>query len=118
MRVLDDLGLPMQGTIVIRDKDYAVIEQFHSNRKGDVFISLKSDKRFSCMTIDNLGYYRVTLPFLKLKNKYSEIEVKLSPATIHYILPKKMVYKVEKFSNDELILMTVDSRKLFFVLTK
>lgn len=118
VRVLDDLGSPMQGTIAIRDKDYAVIEQFHPNRKGDVFISLKSDKRFGCMTIDNLGYYRVTFPFSKLKNKHSEIDVKLSPATIYYILPKKMVYKVEKFNNGELTLVTADSGRLFFALTK
>lgn len=114
LRTLDKEGFPLQAPIAIRDKNHKVIEQFYADKNGRLSISMKTSNRFVWLTVYCMGFYGIELPISKLKNKYSEIEFKLSPAEIYYIPRKTVVYKIDKFNYDQLVLMPTDHEKLFF----
>jgi hypothetical protein len=112
IKIQDENGNPSKGTVVFRDKDYSSIERFQSDNHGLLSIPLKQEKNICTVTIDNIGYYRVTFPITKLKGKNSEITVRLKPAATNYIDPKFEVYKIESLTQNEIILSTNKSETI------
>lgn len=111
IKLSDDQG-PLFGTVALRAKDYSIIEQFHIDKEGDLSFALKTDKKIATLTIDEMGYYRVTIPISKLKNKQSQITVKLKPATMAYMEPQVIIYKIEKTTDTSLILSSNNEGKI------
>lgn len=112
IKIQDENGNPSKGIVIFRDKDYSSIEQFQSGNKGQLSIPLKQNKDICSVTIDDIGYYRVTIPIAKLKGKNSEVTVRLKPATTNYIDPKAEVYKIESLTQNEIVLSTDKSETI------
>lgn len=118
IKVFDEQDYPIQGMITIRDKHHKRIEQFFTDKDGQLLITLKNDKRIAFITIDDIGTYRIIIPISKLKKKNSEIAAKLKAATIYYISPKTMVYNIEEITEKKITLSSADSGKMRFAKVK
>jgi len=112
IKIQDENGNAYKGTVIFRDKDYSSIQQFQSGKLGQLSIPLSQDKNINTITIDDIGYYRVTIPVTRLKGKNSEITVKLKPAATNYIDPKVEVYKIESLTQNEIVLSTDKSETI------
>jgi len=112
IKIQDENGNASKGTVIFRDKDYSSIQQFQSGKLGQLSIPLNQEKNINTITIDDIGYYRVTIPVTRLKGENSEITVKLKPATTNYIDPKVEVYKIENLTQNEIVLSADKSEKI------
>lgn len=112
IKIQDENGNPSKGMVVFRAKNYSVVEQFQVGNNGELSLPVKAVDEISCVTIDDLGYYRVSIPFTKLKGRTSDVLVKLKPAATNYIDSKIEVYKIENLTQNEIVLSTDKSETI------
>lgn len=110
VKVLDEEGKPCVSMIGIRDPDgNYIMETLSENGKAQS--NINTNKHAGFYSITAFGYYSVFIPVSRLIGKKTDVVVKLKPAIIAYRKPETVIWKIEKNTKSELIVI-IDRMKV------
>jgi hypothetical protein len=104
LSVYESDSTPIFAYFGFRDINNDVVSIIGTDKNGTGNITLFKTKNIGYFTVDAIGYHRISIPIKRLINKQTKIKAYLKPQVNIYKEVVIEIYKMVKFTNNQLIL--------------
>ncbi|TCD11668.1 hypothetical protein EZ449_05270 [Pedobacter frigidisoli] len=114
VQVFDEKIPLIAASVAIRDQDFNLLFYVRTAGNGTADLTIRKLERAHYLTVDFIGFNRVTIPLSQLAGKANNIFVGLKPQKTMIEPPRTDVYRIIKFEEKTLTLLDINRREYIF----